>query len=238
MGQFSFAWAICLRDGARCKGFRAAVPSTRCQSLTTVTIGTDAVYQNTGRTGTATADRRIPDSGQANMLRRGSSREQTGGLLRTLRFPICELPDGDGSLRLMLRVAADCNRAIAAIFTMVIFYASACTTICALGVCPNHPQQTSSHDCESSTSDHSHRSSVPDKPDCSRHAHPSVVFVKSGGVARIDLRISAYLGPAVQFASPGNLSVANPTAFDGSDLAPPLAPRRIPLHQQIGVLRI
>src|SRR5438067_8894257 len=79
----------------------------------------------------------------------------------------------------MIRVTAGCNRALAAIFTMVISSASACATICALGVCPDHPQQTSSHDCESSTSHHSHRSSVPDKPDCSKHAHPSVVFVKS-----------------------------------------------------------
>src|SRR2546429_4039050 len=93
----------------------------------------------------------------------------------------------------MIRVTAGCNRALAAIFTMVISSASACATICALGVCPDHPQQTSSHDCESSTSHHSHRSSVPDKPDCSKHAHPSVVFVKSGGVARIELSISAYM---------------------------------------------
>lgn len=158
--------------------------------------------------------------------------------LRTLRFPICLLSDGDGSLQLMIRVTAGCNRAIAAIFTMVISSASACATICALGVCPDHPQQTSSHDCESSTSHHSHRSSVPHKPDCSKHAHPSVVFVKSGGVARIELSISAYMSPAVLFASPGNFSVANLTASDGLDLAPPLVPRRIPLHQQIGVLRI
>ncbi|PYT66330.1 MAG: hypothetical protein DMG41_25420 [Acidobacteria bacterium] len=64
------------------------------------------------------------------------------------------------------------------------------------------------------------------------------MFVKSGGVARIELSISAYMSPAVLFASPGNFSVANLTASDGLDLAPPLVPRRIPLHQQIGVLRI
>lgn len=138
----------------------------------------------------------------------------------------------------MIRVTAGCNRAIAAIFTMVISYASVCMTTCALGVCPVRTQQTSSHDCESSTSHDSHRSSVPDKPDCSKHAHPSVVFVKSAGVARIEPSISAHMSPAVLFASPGNLSVANLTASDGSDLAPPFAARRIPLHQQMGVLRI
>ena len=194
----------------------------------TLTRGSCGTTQRIGESG---------DSGQATCCAK-AARESTGGLLRTACFPICYLPEGDGSLPFMLRVAAGWNRAFAAIFLVVIFYASACTTSCALGVCPNHPQQTSSHDCESSTSQHSDPASVPDKPDCSKHAHPSVVFVKSGGVAKIDRRISAYMSPAVLFASPGNLSVANPTASNGSDLAPPLVPRRIPLHQQIGVLRI
>ncbi len=175
--------------------------------------------------------------GQVRMLRRGKSREQTEWTVcERFASGICLLPDRDGSLQLMIRVTAGCTRAIAAIFTMVMFFASACATVCAVGVCPDHTPQTSSHDCESSTSHHSRHSSVPDKPDCPKHAHPNVVFVKPGGVARIDLSISASGSPAVLFASPGNLSIANLTAPDGSDLAPPSP--GIPLYQQICVLRI
>lgn len=150
--------------------------------------------------------------------------------------PFCQYAESDGNLASM-GVMASWTRTIAAIFTMAMFYASACTATCALGVCPNQTQQTSSHDCESSTAHHSHHSSIPGKPDCSKHGHPSTMFVKSPGVAKTDLAVLAHVSAGVLFASPRNLSVANLTASDGSDLAPPLIPG-VPIYQQISVLRI
>jgi hypothetical protein len=120
---------------------------------------------------------------------------------------------------------------------MAVFYASVCTTACAIGVCPDQTHQTSGHDCESAASHHSHQSSTPGKPDCSKHAHPSPLFLKSAGVPKIDLSVSSYLNLAVAVASPRTLSIAKLNASDGSDLAPPLG-RGVPLYHQISVLRI
>lgn len=61
--------------------------------------------------------------------------------------------------------------------------------------------------------------------------------MKSAGIAKIDLSVSAYLNAAVLFALPRNPSIAKLTASDGSGVGPPLSPG-VPLYQQVSVLRI
>lgn len=143
---------------------------------------------------------------------------------------------GDGSLPRM-RVKASLARTVAAIFTMAVFYASVCTASCAAGFCPYQTQQTSGHACESAAPHHAHHSSKPDKPDCSKHAHPSPFFVKSAGIARLELTVSTYVRAPVLSALPRNLSAPDLTASDGSDHAPPPV-SSIPLYHQISILRI
>lgn len=157
-------------------------------------------------------------------------------IVTSVPFVHCQRTGGDDSLP-MMRVNASLARTVAAIFTMAIFYASACTAACAAGFCPYQMQQTSSHACESAAPHHAHHSGKPDKPDCSKHSHPSPFFVKSAGIARFDLTVSTYLRAAVLVALPRNLSAPDLTASDGSDLAPPPA-SSIPLYHQISVLRI
>lgn len=143
---------------------------------------------------------------------------------------------GDGSLAKM-RVKASLARTVAAIFTMAVFYASVCTAACAAGFCPYQTQQTSSHACDSATPHDAHHSGKPDKPDCSKHAHPSPFFVKSAGIAGVDRTVSTYASAAVLLALPRYLSAPGLTASDGSDLAPPPV-SSTPLYHQISVLRI
>ena len=140
---------------------------------------------------------------------------------------------------MVMAINANRARIVVALFTMVMFYASACTTICAAGICPNQAQQTSSHDCEPLPSHHSHHSSdpAPDKPDCSSHAHPSVLFLKSGDVSPFQLSVSGGVSLAAMLASSADRLAANSINSQESNLAPPFAPN-VPLYQQISVLRI
>jgi hypothetical protein len=139
-----------------------------------------------------------------------------------------------------MRSKSNWARIVVAVFTAVaMFYSFACTTSCAVGVCPNQTQQMPSHDCEPSGAHHSHHSSAPapDKPDCSSHSHPTVLFPKSGDVAKIQLTAAGHaVSPGVS-ATSASLAVEQPAGLFGSDLAPPLTPRT-PLYQQISVLRI
>jgi hypothetical protein len=130
-------------------------------------------------------------------------------------------------------------RIVVAVFTVAMFYSFACTTTCAVGVCPNQTQQMPSHDCEPSGAHHSHHSSAPapDKPDCSNHSHPTVLFLKSGDVAKIQLPAADHVVSPDVSATSASLTVEQPAGLFSSDLAPPLAPRT-PLYQQISVLRI
>ena len=61
--------------------------------------------------------------------------------------------------------------------------------------------------------------------------------MKSAGIAKTELSVSAFLNATVLFASAQNLSNAKRTPSDESDLAPPLAPSTA-LYQQLSVLRI
>ena len=128
-------------------------------------------------------------------------------------------------------------RIVVAVFTMAFFYASVCSTTCAVGVCPKQARQTSSHDCESSTSQHRNHSGspAPQRPDCSKHPHPSPLFVKSGDSGKLQLNISRYVSAAVPLG-PSRL-IANLADSEASDLAPPPT-TGVSLYQQISVLRI
>ena len=137
---------------------------------------------------------------------------------------------------MVMAINANRARIVVALFTMAMFYASACTTICAVGSCPNQAQQTSSHDCESSPSHHS-SDPAPNKPDCSSHAHPSVLFLKSGDVSPFQLSVSGGVSLAAMLASSADRLAANSINSQESNLAPPFAPN-VPLYQQISVLRI
>jgi|SRR5712671_6440512 len=128
---------------------------------------------------------------------------------------------------------ANWTRVVVALFTVAMFYASACTTICAVGICPNQARQTSSHACEPSPSHHSHHSTdqAPDKSDCPNHALPSVLFLKSGDVSQFELSISSHVPLPVLLDSSAVRSTNHSTHSQPSDQARPFAPN-IPLHQQ------
>ena len=128
-------------------------------------------------------------------------------------------------------------RIVVTVFTMAMFYASVCTTTCAIGVCPDEVRQTAGHDCDQASSHHSgqpgHES--PESPDCSKHAHPGVFVAKSGDVSQYQLSIVGHLQLSATALSAGH-DLRLSTATRSSDLAPPFA-SNLPLHQ-ISVLRI
>ena len=61
--------------------------------------------------------------------------------------------------------------------------------------------------------------------------------MKSAGIAKTEMSVSAFLNAGVLFAWSQNLSIAKLTPSDESDLAPPLAPST-PLYQRLSVFRI
>lgn len=128
-------------------------------------------------------------------------------------------------------------RIVVAIFTMAMVYASFCSTTCAVGVCPNQEQQSSSHDCDHPSPNHSSspRHQGPGKPDCSVHHHPAVNLVKAEGLPRFrptntgQIALNKLLYKLLPDSSAPILN-----ASSLSDLAPP----KDPLYQRISVLRI
>ena len=133
---------------------------------------------------------------------------------------------------------ANWARIVVAVFTVAIFYSFACSTTCAVGFCPNQPQQRASHECEQSAAHH-HQKNAPaqDKPDCTNHAHPTSVLVKSVEIYKVQLVSSAHLcASAVLVPLPARPSVSS-TGSTASDLAPPFG-LSAPVYQQISVLRI
>jgi hypothetical protein len=130
-------------------------------------------------------------------------------------------------------------RIVAAIFTMALFYASMCSTTCAIGYCPNQVQRTAGHDCDQTPSHHSHPShpQAPGNPDCSRHEHPGLFVAKSGDLSKFQLRVLGHLDASTPFNSSQQYMATSMTDAKASDHAPPLA-SSLPLYQQISVLRI
>lgn len=126
-----------------------------------------------------------------------------------------------------------------AVFGTAMTWASACSVMCALGVCPlemhfarNAGLQSSSGN---SASPHHHNAD----PDCALHNHPSIFVEKVPG--------SPHLGPehagrlyahvAALEAFPSHEIAATSATSGASDLAPPGA-WKLPRSQQTLVLRI
>ena len=137
-----------------------------------------------------------------------------------------------------MRSQAHWARAIGAIFTIAMFYASGCSASCAIGVCPDQVQQTASHDCDQMPSHHTGQSGhkVPESPDCSRHQHPNMLLAKSGEIAKVQLSVVGHLSATSVFLPHHDLTTSL-LHVEASDLAPPLG-TNLPLYQQISVLRI
>lgn len=138
-----------------------------------------------------------------------------------------------------MRRNADWTRNVVAIFTMAMFYASVCSTTCAIGFCPNQVQQTAGHDCDQTPSHHSHQSGhpTPASPDCSQHEHPGLFLVKSGNLSPLQLSVVGHLSASTAAISSGHGLAASMADTEASDLALPLRSNS-PLYQQISVLRI
>jgi hypothetical protein len=138
-----------------------------------------------------------------------------------------------------MRTKANWARIVVAVFTVAMLYSFACSTTCAVGICPNQTQQRPSHDCEPSGAHHSHHSNAPapEKPDCSSHAHPTSLLVKSVEIANLQLVVSGHLSATSVLVSSSTRLLTNFTISAASDLAPPFG-SSASLYQQISVLRI
>ena len=137
----------------------------------------------------------------------------------------------------IMRSKGNWARIIVAAFTMTMLYSFACSTTCAVGFCPNQPQQGPSHECDESAAHHSHQTNAPapDKPDCSNHAHPTSLLLKSVEIYKVQLVASAHVSASAVLI-PARPPVSS-TGSTASDLAPPLG-SSTPVYQQISVLRI
>jgi hypothetical protein len=144
-----------------------------------------------------------------------------------------------GSLILDMRTKANWARMIAAIFTMAMFYASVCSTTCAIGFCPNQGQQTAGHDCDQPSSHHSDPSGhqTPDKPDCSQHQHPGLFLTKSGNLSQFQLSVVSHPNDSAAPFSSMRGVVSTFIHAEAPDQSPLLASSLF-LKQQISVLRI
>lgn len=120
---------------------------------------------------------------------------------------------------------------VVAIFIVAMFYASVCSATCALGRCPNKVQHSDHHDCDHHSSGSS--SHGPQKPDCSKHGHPSLSVVKADGVRQfhlasarsLDVRESAGTRPAqasglAAFLVSAGFSAYRRRSFVSADLRP------------------
>lgn len=131
-------------------------------------------------------------------------------------------------------------RIVAAIFTVAMFYASVCSTMCAAGICPNELQHSASHDnCDQMPMGHSDypQKHVPENHDCSMHHHPNVNVVKADNLPQFQLSSTGYINVNDLLFNSSQVMAFSLAAFSLSDPAPP-PPLRSPLYQQISVLRI
>jgi hypothetical protein len=147
--------------------------------------------------------------------------------------------DASDSLQMIMKTRATWARMVVAIFTMAMFYASVCSASCAVGVCPDKVQQTTSHDCDQMPAHHSDQSrhGSPDNPDCSQHQHPGVLVAKTGNFSQFQLTALHSLHVSAAASSP---LVGLPAIFSqsaASEHAPPIV-SGVPVYEQISVLRI
>jgi hypothetical protein len=138
-----------------------------------------------------------------------------------------------------MRTKANWARVVVAIFTMAVFYASVCSTTCAIGFCPNQVQQTAGHDCDQKPSHHSDQSGhhSQDTPDCSEHQHPGLFVTKSGDILQFQLNVVDHLSASAAALSRVHGLPAIFTRPAASEHAPPIV-SSVPLYEQISVLRI
>jgi hypothetical protein len=128
---------------------------------------------------------------------------------------------------------------VAAIFTATMFYASVCSAMCAVGVCPNELQDStggnSAHapmgrpDCSQHRAHEDH--------DCSTHHHPVEKIVKTGHRLQVQLAAASRLAANHARINAALSSCFRRSAVSLSGLAPPPA-LFSPLDQQPAVLRV
>jgi hypothetical protein len=139
----------------------------------------------------------------------------------------------------MKRLGTGWVRIVAAIFTNAMFYASFCSTTCALGVCPNQERRSANHDCGHTSHNHSSSSHHhgPEKSDCSQHDHPTLALVKADGLLQFQSTIRDQINVNELLSSLSHTIAPSSNASSLSDLAPPPT-LKDPLHLRISVLRI
>lgn len=170
---------------------------------------------------------------------RSHAARQTSAVRSAATVFDCQPAARGGSLFRVTRTIANWVRIVAVVFTVGVFYASVCSSTCAVGVCPNQVQHTPSHECEQTPSNHSHHSghNSPDNPDCSRHEHPGLFLTKSTDLSQFQLSYVGHLTMTAVAVDAALGATAGSTNIVASDLAPPPA-SPLPLYQQISVLRI
>jgi len=132
---------------------------------------------------------------------------------------------------------ANWARIVVAIFTMAVFYASVCATVCSIGFCPDHATQTTGHDCEQASTHHSAPTGHEPASDCSPHQHPGPFLAKSAEVPQFQLSVASQLEVSAITVSEAHELVLNVADASESDLAPPLKSSSS-LYKSISVLRI
>ena len=131
-----------------------------------------------------------------------------------------------------MKMRTNWARMTVAVFTMAMFYASVCSSSCAVGVCPKQTQQTSGQDCDHTHSHHSgsSRHSSPDKHDCLQHQHPELFVAKSGGdLPQFQLSVVDHLNSSAVAFSPVHGFSTIFTRDVTSEYAPPPA-SGVPLY--------
>ena len=131
-------------------------------------------------------------------------------------------------------------RIVAAVFTVAMFYASVCSTMCAAGVCPNELRHSASGDaCNQMPAGHSDgtQKHAPENRDCSMHHHPTANIVQADNLPQFQLTSTGHINASDLLANSAQVMAFSLAAFSLSDLAPPPT-LRSPLYQHISVLRI
>ena len=131
-------------------------------------------------------------------------------------------------------------RIVTVIFTVAMFYASVCSTMCAAGICPNELQHSASGgNCDQMPTGRSDypQKQAPENHDCSMHHHPIVNVVKASNLPQFQLTSTGHINVNDLLVNSTHAMAFDLATFSLSDLVPPPTPRS-PLYQQISVLRI
>ena len=127
-------------------------------------------------------------------------------------------------------------RIVAAVFTVAMFYASVCSSMCAAGFCPNefgHSAGTGNFG-QILGGVHKH---VPENDDCCSMHHPTVNVVRADNLPQPRFANTGHVNASDLLANSTRVMSFSLAAFSLSDLAPPPTQER-PLYQRISLLRI